>query len=361
MTRVWPFSIGFLLPPVIFVSLGLGGWWVWLPVALMYVGLPIADRLTPLNPTAHSAEDTRRLISTMAFRRLTWCWVPVHVVTLMWALWTFTSQPLSYVEAVGLIMSVGTIAGGIGITYAHELIHRTDRFELMLGDVLLALVTYPHFAIEHVYGHHRHVATPLDPASARQGEGIYAFLLRAITGGLAHAWHIEVTRVHKLNVRSWSFENRMITYVRTVTLVYLFVGVVFGLRGMLFFAAQSFVAVVMLEAINYVEHYGLTRRELSPGQFERVSPRHSWDSNHRVSNWLLINLARHSDHHLLASKRYQALNSIEASPQLPAGYGTMLLVALVPPLWRHLMDRRIPSALESPHQSQRDGDVTTEA
>lgn len=337
-----------------------GGWWAWLPVALMYVALPLADHLTPLNPTAHSPEETTLLTGTLAFRRLTWCWVPVQLATLVWALWVFTSAPLSRIEAIGLVMSVGTIAGGIGITYAHELIHRSDRFELAMGDVLLAMVTYPHFAIEHVYGHHRHVATPLDPVSARRGEGIYAFLVRSITGSLRHAWQLEVARVHKLNVSRWSFENRILVYARNLALVYLTVALGFGLRGVLFFAAQSAVAIVMLEAINYVEHYGLVRRQISPGQYERVSPRHSWDSNHRVSNWLLINLARHSDHHLLASKRYQALNSIEASPQLPAGYGTMLLLALVPPLWRHVMDPRIPVS-EPPDDADREAHATSPA
>jgi alkane 1-monooxygenase len=106
-------------------------------------------------------------------------------------------------------------------------------------------------------------------------------------------------------------------------------------------AAQAGLAIFLLEVINFVEHYGLQRRETSPGRFERVMPWHSWNSSHRVSNWLLINLARHSDHHYLASKRYQVLDHLDAAPQLPAGYGTMFVAALVPPLWRRVMHPRV--------------------
>lgn len=341
MTRVWPFSIGFLLPPVIFLATGRGGWWTWVPVLLVYAGLPLADALSSLNPVHQTAEETSTLSDRLGFRLVTWLWVPVEAAVIVWALNRVATHTLSTVELTGLIFSVGTMAGGIGITYAHELVHRPGRFELALGDVLLALVTYPHFAIEHVYGHHKHVATPVDPVTARKGEGFYAFLPRAVVGSLAHAWHIEAVRSDRARRSRWSLENRMVRYGLTTALVYALILNVFGLQATLFFAAQSVVGIVMLEAINYVEHYGLVRAEVRPGEYERVSAKHSWDSNHRVSNWLLINLARHSDHHLLASKRYQTLESIDASPQLPWGYGTMLLVALVPPAWRRVMDHRL--------------------
>lgn len=344
MTRVWPFSIGFLLPPVVFWATRLGGWWTWVPVLVIYAGLPLADALTRLNPVRHAPEETAALSDRLAFRLVTWLWVPTQAALLIWAVQRFVTSPMTRVEELGLIMSIGTIAGGIGITYAHELIHRPGRFELALGDVLLGLVTYPHFAVEHVYGHHRHVATPADPVTARRGESFYRFLPRAVLGSLAHAWHIEAVRSDRARRSRWSLANRMVRYVATTALIYAVVLNLWGPRGVLVFLAQSLVGIVMLEAINYVEHYGLVRQELRPGEYERVSAKHSWDSNHRVSNWLLINLARHSDHHLVASKRYQTLNSIDASPQLPWGYGTMLLIALVPPAWRAVMDPRLPTA-----------------
>lgn len=343
MTSVWPFSIGFLAPPLVFLSVSRGGWWSLAPLVVLYLGLPIGDALLGLHAARHTPEETARLSERVSFRLVTWLWVPVQAALIWWAVNRFATLPLTPLERLGLIASVGTVTGGIGITYAHELIHRPGRFELALGDVLLALVTYPHFAIEHVYGHHRHVATPADPVTARRGEGLYRFWARAVPASVASAWRIERHRAIRFGRRPWHPSNRMLRYAATLACVYLAVLVLWGPLGVAAFAGQSVVAFLLLETINYIEHYGLRRAETTPGQFERVSARHSWDSNHRFSNWLLINLARHADHHLLASKRYQALDPTEAAPRLPAGYGTMILVALVPPLWRRIMDPRVPA------------------
>ena len=344
MTRVWPFSIGFLAPPLVFLAVGRGGWWSLLPVLVLYAGLPLGDALLGLSGHAHSDEETARLSENRAFRLITWLWVPVQVALVVWTVGRFANLPLTPLERFGLIASVGTVTGGIGITYAHELVHRPGRFELALGDVLLAFVTYPHFAIEHVYGHHRHVATPIDPVTARRGEGLYRFMLRAIPGSVAHAWAIEVERADRNEKPVFNARNRMVRYAVTLLLLYAAVAWIWGVLGVVALAGQSIVAVSLLETINYIEHYGLVRAEIEPGRYERVSARHSWDSNRRFSNWLLINLARHADHHLLASKRYQLLDPTDAAPQLPAGYGTMLLVAMVPPLWRRVMDPRLETA-----------------
>lgn len=294
-----------------------------------------------LHAARHTPEETARLSNRLSFRLVTWLWVPLQAALVWWAVDRFATTPLTAVERIGLIASVGTVTGGIGLTYAHELIHRPGRFELGLGDVLLALVTYPHFAIEHVYGHHRHVATPADPVTAREGEGLYPFWARAVPASVVSAWRIERHRARRFGRSPWTLGNRMVRYGLTMALIYLWVAAVWGALGVIAFAGQSVIAFLLLETINYIEHYGLRRAEIAPGQFEPVMARHSWDSNHRFSNWLLINLARHADHHLLASKRYQALDPTEAAPQLPAGYGTMILLALVPPLWRRIMDPRL--------------------
>jgi alkane 1-monooxygenase len=323
-----PYTLGFLLLPITWWSAQQGGVWLWLPVLVLYVGFPLVDALTSLNPLSPAPDQVTALERNVWFRLVTWLWVPAHVWLVVWAL--TVSLELSGWAWAGLTMSVGSIAGGIGITFAHELVHRPGRFERVLGDVLLALVTYPHFAVEHVYGHHRHVATPLDPATARLGESFYRFWPRTVFGGFRHALRLEPRLVAR--------------YAVTTPVVYTAVWWRWGGDGLLFFAAQGIVAFTLLEAINYVEHYGLVRREVEPGRYERVSPAHSWDSAHRVSNWLLINLARHADHHLIASRRYQALASQAQAPQLPAGYGTMLLMAFVPPLWRRVMDPRVRAA-----------------
>jgi alkane 1-monooxygenase len=207
--------------------------------------------------------------------------------------------------------------------------------------MLLASVCYMHFTIEHVHGHHRHVGTPRDPATARLGEPSYAFIVRSVLGGARSAWQIEMRQLAKQNRPTWNVRNRMVRYACVQLGVIAGVAWMFGWLGLAVFLAQSIVAFSLLEIINYIEHYGLFRREIAPGRYERVEPWHSWNSSHRVSNWILINLARHADHHLTASKRYQVLHTLDAAPQLPAGYSAMVLLALTPPLWRRVMDPRV--------------------
>jgi alkane 1-monooxygenase len=339
MLSAAPYALGFLLPALVVWSVGRGGAWLWFPVLVLYAGVPVIDSLMRGNPLHPSSEEVVDLERNVGFRLVTWLWVPVHVAFLAWAVPIAARMPIGWGWA-GLLVSVGTIGGGVGITFAHELVHRSERIERALGDVLLALVSYPHFAIEHVYGHHRRVATPADPATARLGEGFYRFLPRTVIGSLAHAWVIESDRLARRGRGPWHASNRMLRYALTLAVVYGAVAWRWGANGLVFFVLQGVIAFVLLEAINYVEHYGLVRREVAPGQYEPVVPRHSWDSSHRLSNWLLINLARHADHHLVASRRYPALASREVAPQLPAGYGSMLLLALVPPLWRRVMDPR---------------------
>lgn len=351
VSRALPHAIGFLLPPVIVWSARAGGAWAYLPVALLYGVMPVIDVLVGLDPRNPSADEEPPLGENAAFRVITWLWVPVQIALILWGLGQFETfvRAGAWVDAAGLTLSVGLTCGAVGITFAHELIHRPGRFERALGDVLLASVSYPHFAIEHVHGHHRQVGTPHDPATARPGESVYAFLPRTIGGGIASAWRIESRRLAKQGATPLSPSNRMLRYAAIQIAVYAAVAARYGVPGILFFAVQSVLAFVLVEIINYIEHYGLARREIAPGQYERVMPWHSWDSTHRVSNWLLINLARHSDHHVAASKRYQVLHALERAPQLPAGYGVMLLVALAPPLWRKVMDPRVAAWRASSH------------
>jgi len=335
------YALGYLLPPLVWWSAQLGGGWFWLPVAALYVGVPIVDAIAAPNPLHPGAAAVVDLEHNPLFRLITWLWVPLHLFLVVWAVNLAATMPIGLAWA-GLVVSVGSTGGAIGITFAHELVHRSGRFERVLGDVLLALVSYPHFATEHVHGHHRHVATPKDPATARFGEGFYRFLPRTVFGSIAHAWTIAREQQARRGRGAWHPANVMFRYGATLALTFAGVAWYWGTHALLFFVLQGIVAFVLLEGINYVEHYGLVRREEAPGKYERVAACHSWDSCHRVSNWLLINLARHADHHLIASRRYPALSSRDHAPQLPAGYATMLLLALVPPLWRKVMDRRVP-------------------
>lgn len=347
MTRALPHLAGFALPPALVAGAMLGGVWTLLPLVLVLGVLPVIDLAAGIN-AANAGEEAETLGENPWFRAITWLWVPAHAGMLLWATAIAASGALSWLEIGGLAVSTGVIAGTIGITFAHELIHRPGRFERALGEVLLSLVSYAHFAIEHVHGHHRYVGTPRDPATARLGESLYQFLPRCVSGSLRHAAAIERQRLAKRNRSAWHWSNRFVRYAAVQLALCGLAAWQWGTAGLVFFAVQAVVAFLLLETINYIEHYGLARAEVAPGRYERVAPWHSWNSSHRVSNWLLINLARHSDHHLTAAKRYQILDHRDDAPQLPAGYGTMFVAALVPPLWRRMMDRRV-AALESRH------------
>lgn len=338
---VLPFLASFPIAPILVLSVTEGGWWTFLPVLIVFVGVPILDALGGVAEHARVSPDLDR---NSWFKGVTWAWVPVQLGTLVWVLASARTGRFDTYELVGMTLSMGVLGGAVGITFAHELVHRRQRFERALGEILLASVSYTHFAIEHVHGHHRHVATPHDPATARLGESFYRFLPRTFVGSLTSAWRLEIERLARRGKDAFSWSNRMLRYGGTQLLLYPLVWMIAGGTATAVFAGQAVVAFSLLEVINYIEHYGLMRREIAAGEYERIGPRHSWDSPYRLSNWMLINLARHSDHHCAASKRYQSLELAAAAPQLPAGYATMFLLALVPPLWFRVMDRRAVAA-----------------
>jgi alkane 1-monooxygenase len=342
-----PFLISFLLPPLVMLSVTERGAWTYLPLAVMFIAVPIVDTLIGVADTARQSPDFDR---NLFFKLVTWAWVPVQIGLLLWVLGATTAGSLTTFEIVGTTLSMGATAGASGITFAHELVHRSNPYERALGEILLSSVSYAHFAIEHVHGHHRHVGTPRDPATARFGESFYRFLPRTLAGSLTSAWHLEAERLERRGRSAWSISNRMLRYAAEQVVIYGAIAWVFGGTGVVVFAGQAAIAFSLLEVINYVEHYGLVRTEVTPGEYERIAPQHSWDSSYRVSNWMLINLARHSDHHCVAAKRYQSLELLPLAPQLPAGYGAMFLLALVPPLWFRVMNPRVMEARPSTSQ-----------
>jgi alkane 1-monooxygenase len=337
----FPFWLAYLLPPIVIISVFNRGWFTAVPLIVVFGLLPLLDWMSGVAPIPRVAPD---LAFNRWFRVVTWAWVPVQLALIAWLVQTVPMERLGPLELVGAALSVGATTGAIGMTFAHELVHRRYAYERLFGNILLASVTYPHFAIEHVKGHHRHVGTPQDPATARLGESLYRFVPRSILGGLASAWRIERLRLWERNLGTWSPHNIMVRYLAVELAVYVSLAIAVGPVGLALFAGQSLFAIVVLEAINYVEHYGLLRKKSSAYDYERVKPEHSWDSPNRISNWMLINLPRHSDHHMSAAKRYQSLELLPHAPQLPGGYGSMFLLALVPPLWFRVMNPRVAAA-----------------
>lgn len=248
--------------------------------------------------------------------------------------------PVSALTYVGMALSTGA-ATGIAINTAHELGHKPVPLEVLLAKITLAPTFYGHFYIEHNRGHHVRVATPQDPASSRLGESFWAFLPRSVWFSARSAWNLERERLRKLGLPAWHWRNAVLgAWMYSVVLwgamiAWLGVGVI------AFLIIQGLYGLSLLEAVNYVEHYGLQRQKLANGRYERCSPRHSWNSNRIVTNIFLFQLQRHSDHHANPTRSYQSLRHFDESPQLPYGYASMIVWAYVPYLWRRRMDHRV--------------------
>ena len=331
----WSFFLIYLVAGTGF-SIGLrGGWYTLLaPLGITFVAVPLLDALVGLN-TENPGETAPRRTALAVFRLATWLAVPGQAAMLLWGAHVVTRPSVGIVEILGTVASVGFTGGVVGITVAHELVHRSSRVDRLFSGVLLVLVGYLHWAIEHVAGHHHRVATPEDPATARLGESLPAFVLRSLVGGFRSAWALG-----RIDGRGrWA--NRALGCALLSCAPALALGLWLGPRAAVFFLAQSAVAITFLETINYIEHYGLERRMLRPGVYERVKPIHSWNASHRLTNAFLFNLQRHSDHHVWPRRAYYQLRHHADSPQLPLGYAGMALLAMVPPLWRRIMDPRV--------------------
>ena len=338
--RKWGYLVAYTVPALL-VAGHLAGGWTFLLVPLFVFGLvPLADLFVGARSDNQTETHYRAIRDQRYYRVITHLYVPLQWALVLWGALRFGSGALTALEAVGLLFATGVVTGGIGITLAHELGHRANRFEQRLAQALLWTVCYMHFFIEHNLGHHARVATPNDPASARMGESFYAFFPRSLIGGFRHAWSLERTRLQRQNHTLWSVHNRLLWYIALPLFLAGTLGWTCGWPAVTFFFGQSLVAVGLLELVNYVEHYGLSRRELAPGRFEKVTPRHSWDAGEVITNFLLFDLQKHADHHANANRRYQTLRQLGDQQRLPTGYAGMITLALIPPLWRHIMDPR---------------------
>jgi alkane 1-monooxygenase len=247
---------------------------------------------------------------------------------------------MSLVDKLGLMATVGLI-GGFAINAAHELGHKRIQAERRLSKVALAQTCYGHFFVEHNRGHHVRVATAEDPASARFGESLYAFILRSVIGSLRSACRLEAKRLTGRDQSFWTLRNDVLNAWLISVALFTVLCVWFGIVVLPWLVGQAIIGFCLLETVNYLEHYGLRRQKLLSGRYERVGPRHSWNSDSVVANIFLFHLQRHADHHTNPLRRYQALRHVDEAPQLPSGYSAMLTLALFPPLWRRVMDPRV--------------------
>jgi alkane 1-monooxygenase len=340
--------LGLVVPSLAFLAWGLhaatgwGVWW-WLGPLVVFGVIPLVDVLAGLDRSNPPDDVIEALEKDRYYRWVTYAFLPIQYAGLVWACWTVTHGGLSPVDQVGLAFTIGTI-GGIGINTAHELGHKKEQHERWLAKVALAQSFYGHFYIEHNRGHHVRVATPEDPASSRVGESLYAFLPRTVVGSLVSAWRLEQPRFRRRGASHWSIRNDVLNAWLMSLVLWGALVAAFGVRVLPFLVIQAGVGISLLEVVNYLEHYGMRRTRTGPdgtGRYERVLPSHSWNSNNIATNVLLYHLQRHSDHHANPTRRYQTLRDYEQSPALPTGYAGMILLALVPPLWRRVMDPRV--------------------
>ena len=340
--RALPYWMSLALFPLIAFVAGQGGWWLLAMPLMTWWLFSLLDLAMGLD--LENADPATPEADLFWYRLVTLVWFPLQLVTIF-ALIHFVTQneTLSTAEAFGLFFGVGVISGTIGINYSHELMHQTNRLERWLADLLLASVLYSHFRSEHLLVHHRYVGTTRDPVTARYNEGFFRFFPRVLRDSLISAFQAEKAMLAR---RGKAWTDPANPFWRYWLLQGLFVTLAFALGGWLgvaLFIFQAAIAVWQLELTNYIEHYGLTRKHLGEGKYEHVQPRHSWNAAHKASNWLLINLQRHSDHHYKPDRRFPLLQNYtkDAAPQLPFGYPVMTMAAMIPPLWRRIMNPRV--------------------
>ena len=332
----------YILPAIALVGLRLGGAWAWAAPACTFGLTPLLELLVrpaPPRPRPPAAPARRHPF----FDGLLYLNVPLLLGLLGYFLLRVRAGSFGPAATVGAVVTMGICLAALGINVAHELGHRSRPAEQRLALLLLLSCLYLHFFIAHNRGHHRHVATPLDPATSRLHEPFWAFLPRALAGEYRAAGQLEATRLHRAGRRAWSARNQLLAFQLAQAVAMGLVLSLFGLAALLAWLAAAAVGIVILQLVNYVEHYGLRRHRTAEGPYERVQPHHSWNSEHLLGRILLYELTRHSDHHYQASRPYHALRCQPASPQMPTGYPGMMLLATVPPLWFRVMNRRVPA------------------
>lgn len=333
----------YLVPALALCGLLVGEWTSWVTVFFVFGLVPLLDPILGGSEQNLDEQSRTALLNKRIFDWLLYLNLPIVFGTVGLFLYLLNTRNWTTWEYAGNIFSVGIVLGACGINVGHELGHRNNPTEQFLAKLLLLPSHYMHFFIEHNWGHHKNIATDLDPASARKGENLYSFWIRSIRDSYLDAWRIERKRLKQLKKPFWSLQNQMLIFTGVqITYVILIAWLAANVWAWLAVMLAGVVGVLLLETINYIEHYGLRRKKLPSGRYERVQPRHSWNANYHVGRILLYELTRHSDHHFIASKKYQILDHHDQAPELPYGYPSSMLMALVPPLWFRVMDRRIP-------------------
>jgi alkane 1-monooxygenase len=339
--RAWKYVLPFIIYVGAFRSFQVTGWEVWLPLIYAWVFIPALELalkpdLSNLTNEEEIFEKDRKIYDLFLYLV-----VPIQYAAMVMFLFSMRDPNLAWYDIVGRVWVMGQLCGVFGINVGHELGHRSKKFEQFLAKTLLLTSLYMHFFIEHNKGHHKRVATPSDPSSARYNEPVYVFYFRSIIFSYLSAWRIANVECRKKNKPVFSIHNEMIRFSAMEFAAIATVFYFFGWLITVYFIVAAVIGILLLETVNYIEHYGLQRKQLGDGRYERALPVHSWNSDHLAGRLMLFELSRHSDHHYMASRKYQVLRHHEESPQMPTGYPGMMLLSLIPPVWFHIMNRRI--------------------
>jgi len=321
--------------------------WCFLTPVYSFVFIPFLELILPVDNTNYTENDIKNKTVNPIFDWMLYLNLPIVYGVLFWSLKEVSTSSLEAFESMGLVLSLGMVLGTNGINVAHELGHRQSTNERFLGKLLLIPALYMHFYIEHNHGHHLHAATKEDPATARYNQTVYSFWITSVIRQFISAWRIQFKLLKNNNKPFLSFKNDMFwfTIIQTSYLIIIFL--FFGQTGLFLALLSAIAGFLLLETVNYIEHYGLLRLKTVSGRYERVKEVHSWNSNHVVGRIVLYELTRHSDHHYKSSKKYQTLGCHEDSPQMPFGYPTSMVLALIPPLWFAIMNKRVPREMIS--------------
>lgn len=334
------YTLVYIIPAVVLFSLLQPNGWAFTALVVVFGVLPAMEMMLQGSTKNLSAVEEEVVKSDRLYDLILWSLVPIQWTLLVFFLFAVSTPELPWWVKLGMTTAFGMACGVLGINAAHELGHRPTKHEQLMSKLLLLTTLYMHFFIEHNRGHHKNVSTDEDPASSRYGEMLYTFFFRTITGSWLGAWKLEQVRLERKKQPVWSWQNEMLRFQVMQGALVLAIALLFGVETMGWFLGAALIGILLLETVNYIEHYGL-RRQKKGATYERTLPIHSWNSNHPLGRLILLELTRHSDHHYMASRKYQVLRHFDESPQMPTGYPGMMVLSFFPPLWFKVMHKRI--------------------
>lgn len=338
--RTLPYLLAYISAAIAVIGLIFNGIATWILPLYAFVIIPLCELFLKPGTSNLTKEEEERELKNKFYDWIVYMIVPIQWMLLVLFLFS-VQEKLSVFELIGRIFTFGIACGVFGINVAHELGHRIKKSEQWMSKALLLTSQYMHFFIEHNRGHHKNVSTEKDPATSRYNETVFTFWFRSIIFGYLSAWKLEFNRLKKKQLNKLHWSNEIWLYIFCQVGLLISIALIFNVKTMLFYWASAFTGILLLETVNYIEHYGLSRSKTENGTYNKVLPVHSWNSNHPLGRGILFELSRHSDHHYLASRKYQILRHFYESPQMPTGYPGMIVLALIPPLWFMIMNPKL--------------------